>query len=167
QRALCACADARGCETVLADPREVEHEGLLVLEPHVLLDPVLEVRVETGTLRRTGKVVLPVRPPLQVDRTPRDLGLGPGDRLGVRHPGGRQRLVVVRPGLVVVVERGQLGVEEQRRQLAQATASPGPQLPALELPAALPAVLVLPLLRVADPRLCLDVVEPDVLRAAA
>ena len=165
-RAGRARGDARGIEAVLADAREVEHECLLVFEAHLLLDAVTQVRVEPCPLGPAGEVVLPVRAPFQVERLPGDLGLRPCDRLVLLHRCRRQRLVVVRPRLVVVVERGQIGVEEQRRELAQPPAGPEPQLAPAQLPAALPFLLVFPALRVADTRLRLDVVEPGVLDAA-
>ena len=90
----------------------------------------------------------------------------PRDRLVLRGRRARQVLVVVRPGLVVVVERGQVGVVEEVGELPELATRLEAQLPPpVELPAAAPALLVLPALRVADAGLRLDVVEPDVLGA--
>jgi hypothetical protein len=47
---------------------KVEHEGPFVLEPHLLLDTVAEVRVGVRALGGACEVVLPVRPPLEVER---------------------------------------------------------------------------------------------------
>src|SRR5690606_10345293 len=70
--------------------------------------------------------------------------------------------------LVVVVDLGQVRVGEDVAQKAPAPALPrldGAVLPAP--PAAVPAGLVLPVLRVADAGLGLDVVEPRVLETFA
>src|SRR5262249_1769109 len=72
-RAGGAAGDAGRVETVLADPRQVEHERLFVLEPDLLLGGAAQVRVGCSPLRRTGEVVFPVRAPLQVERLPGDL----------------------------------------------------------------------------------------------
>ena len=92
---------------------------------------------------------------------PRDRGVLLGRRVG-------ERGVVVGPRLVVLADRGQLGVGEDRQQLLEPAAGLELQPAALvELPAALPLLLVLVGARVAEPGPGLDVVEPDVLRARA
>src|SRR5215207_527151 len=77
-----------------------------------------------------------------------------------------ERLVVIGERLVVVVDRRQVGVGEDRQQLLDLSAGLQPQ-PAfsVELPAAVPARLVGPLARIALSRVGFDVVEPDVLGA--
>jgi hypothetical protein len=85
------------------------------------------------------------------------------------HFGRRLQVVVVEGvGLVVVVDLRQVRVREDAHQqlplaaLARLDAAVG-----LADPAAIPLVLVLPLLRVADAGLGLNVVEPGVLDAGA
>ncbi len=86
--------------------------------------------------------------------------------LGRRRAG--QRVVVEGERLVVVVQRGQVGVEEDVEEALRAGAALQLQAPlAAQLPAAVPGVLVLPALGVADAGLGLDVVEPHVLGAVA
>ena len=85
----------------------------------------------------------------------------------VAERGGGEVLVVVRPGLVVVVQRGQFGVGEQPGEAAGPAAGARHEPAVLELPAALPLVLVLVAAGVALARAGLDVVEPDVLGAGA
>ncbi len=166
-RARRAGGDAGGVEAVLADPRQVEHERALELEPDLLLGAVAEVGVGGRAPGGTGEVVLPVRPPLEVERLAGQLRLGPGDGLVLLQGRGRQRLVVVGPGLVVVVERGEVGVEEDVGELPERPAGTEAELAtAVEPPAAAPLPLVFPALRVAEAGLRLDVVEPHVLGAA-
>lgn len=117
-RAARARRGARGVEAVLADARQVEHEGLFELELHLVLD-ALEHRILDGVLLRAAEVVVPVGRPLDVHL------LAAQQRVRRRHrktvPGGRveQRLVVVAPRLVVVRDARHLGVAEDARQLAQ------------------------------------------------
>ena len=79
-----------------------------------------------------------------------------------------QVLVVEGEGLVVVVDLGQIGIGEDLGQHAPFAADLRLQLAVLLAhPAAVPAVLVLPVLGVADAGLGLDVVEPGVFHALA
>ena len=165
-RARGAGGDAGGVDAVLADPRQVHHERLLELE----LDLVLEaaaVRVGARRELRGRRGRRPSSGPIRRSRSSpltSDFGRAMGWTFARRC--ADQVLVVVGPGLVVVVERRQVRVPEDARQLLQPP--PGPELqPALavELPAAVPALLVLVVAGVAASGLRLDVVEPDVLGA--
>ena len=53
---------------MLADPRQVHQENLFVLEPNLLFD--LENRVG---VRAAGEIILPVRPPFDVQVFIREL----------------------------------------------------------------------------------------------
>jgi hypothetical protein len=83
------------------------------------------------------------------------------------HLGRRLEMVVIEgEGLVEVVDLGQVGVGKDVRQNAPLAALLGLQVaPGIALPAAVPALLVLPVLRIADTGLGLDVVEPGVFDA--
>ena len=61
-RAGRAARDARGVQAVLADPRQEEHERLLVGHPDLLLD-ARHVRVADRELRAARQALVPVRPP--------------------------------------------------------------------------------------------------------
>jgi hypothetical protein len=111
--------------------------------------------------------LLPVRPPFDLLHA---LAGEAGARAGggeMLHFGRRLQMVVVEgEGLVEVVDLGQVGVGEDVRQNAPLAALLGLQMaPGVALPAAVPARLVLPVLRVADAGLGLDVVEPGVFDA--
>ena len=128
-----------------------------------------EVGVGGRVLGRPGEVVLPVGPPLDRHRLAGDGRQRPRDRLVLGRRRAGQRVVVEGERLVVVVERRQVGVEEDVEQ-APASATPlfsSQAALAVELPAAVPGLLVLPALGVADAGLGLDVVEPHVLGAVA
>src|SRR4029078_3703543 len=60
-----AGGDARRVEAVLAQPRKIEHEGLLKLAVGLLLD-VSEVRVLGTLLEFAAENLLPVRPPFDL-----------------------------------------------------------------------------------------------------
>ena len=152
----------RQCSQIL---RQEEHERLLVGQAHLLLD-ALQVRIVRGELGAAGEPLVPVGPPRDVHRLAGELGVRARDGVAVSERRVDERLVVVGERLVVVVDRGQVGVGEDRQQLLDLPAGLEPQ-PALavELPPAVPARLVGPLARVALPGVGLDVVEPDVLGA--
>jgi len=150
---------------VLADPRQVEHERLLILGLHLGLQAVHQ-RVLVHPLRRAGEVVIPVGAPLDLlHGASGQLGLRPGDRVVLGQRRGDQLLVVIAPRLVVVIDRGQIRVVKDGQKLLDPPAGLQPQ-PALavEFPAAAPVLVVLPALGVAQPGLGLDIVEPHVLR---
>jgi hypothetical protein len=99
---------------------------------------------------------------LEIDRLARELGVRPGDGVEVAERGVDERLVVVGERLVVVVDRRQVGVGEDRQQLLDPAAGLEPQAAlAVELPAAVPARLVGPLARIPLPGVGLDVVAGD------
>src|SRR5690606_9038803 len=114
-----------------------------------------------------AEIVFPVPAPLDLGQ---DLAGDQGPRLCRRLSFQfrclLQPLVFEGVGLVEVVDFGQVGVGEDLRKNA-----PLRTLTRLDLavfppnPTAFPPVLVLPVLRIADPRLGLHVVEPDVFDA--
>ena len=156
---------ARRVEAVLTDPGQVEHEGLLELELHLVGD-LLEHRVAMSRGRGAAEVVVPVGRPLDLHVLARDQRLRARDRgvlLSRRVGEGR---VVVGPRLVVLTDRRELRVREDRQQLPEpATRLEREPAPLVQLPAALPLLLVLVGAGIAQPGPGLDVVEPDVLGA--
>ena len=160
---------AGGVEAVLADARQVEHEGRLDVGAHLGAHG-LDDRVLLEGLHGAAQVVVPVGTPLDGGHVlAGQLALGARHRQGRRVLGGREQLVVlVGPRLVVVLDRGHLRIGEDVDQAAQAPARAGTQASrGGALPAAAPGVLVLPSLGVADTGAGLDVVEPHVLGALA
>src|SRR5659263_71449 len=158
---------AGGVQAVLADARQVEHEGLLDLGRH-LLAHLLEDRVLLHRLRRpTQRVVPGGRPRDGVHGLARDLRARAGRGQILRVLGrGEQVVVLVRPGLVVVLHERHARVGEDGRELLEAPAGPRSQLPGCGPdPPALPLLLVLVPAGVAHPGFRLHVVEPDVLGA--
>ena len=154
---------------VLANTRQVEHERvfdfLLDLEVHVVEHGVI---VKRGS--RATQVIVPVGGPFNLADVPAvDLGDRLGGRLGLlARLGAHQVLVLVGPGLVVILDGGQVGVVEEGSQLLEAAAGLGLDLAGCRaLPAALPLFLVLPGARVAEAGAGFDVIEPDVLGAFA
>src|SRR5262249_16681755 len=160
--------DARGVEAVLAQPRQVHHEGAFELAVDLLLH-AFEVVVGRALLELAAEDLLPVRAPLDL------LHALAGDqrararrrrRLQLGRP--LQVLVVEGKRLVVVVDFGQVGIGEDIGEHAPFGGNGGLD-PAvlLALPAAFPTLLALPRFRVADAGLGLDVVEPGVFHALA
>ena len=96
-----ARGDTGRIQAVVADARQVLHEEVVELERDVLRD-LLEVDVLAGRLA-VGEVVLPVRAPLDLHALTRDERARAGNRLMVAALGVDERLVVVRPRLVVIV----------------------------------------------------------------
>ncbi len=164
QRAGRTHRHARRIEAVLADPRQIEHERLLVLQAHLLVH-LPQDRVAREVLGPAAQVVVPVRPPRHRRRTAVDQGARRRGRDVVAERRADQVLVVVRPRLVVVVQRGQFGVGEQTGQTARPAAAARHETAVLELPAALPPLLVLVAARIALAGAGLHVVEPHVLGA--
>ena len=77
-------------------------------------------------------------------------------------------LVIEGERLVIVVDLGQIGVAEDLGENRQTPALLGDDLAiGLALPAAAPALLVLPILGIADAWLGLDIVEPGIFHALA
>jgi hypothetical protein len=158
---------ARRVEAVLADARQVEHEGLLELLGDVGAH-VLKNRVVLHRRRRAAEVVVPVGRPGDLQVLAGEQRLRPRDGGVLLGRGVEQHVVLVGPGLVVVVDVGELGVEEDRGELLPASAGAQREpTPLRELPAALPLLLVLVRAGVAEPGPGLHVVEPHVLRTGA
>jgi len=88
---------------VLADARQVEHEGLLKLEADLVLD-ALEHLVLDRVLLGATQVVVPVGRPRDVHRLAADDRVGPGDREVLLGGCTQQDVVVVSPRLVVVLQ---------------------------------------------------------------
>src|SRR5262249_3018103 len=157
-RARWAGGDAGGVEAMLAQPRQVHHESVLELAVDLLLDG-LEVLVLAALGELAPKNLLPVRAPFDLLHP-----LAPDDRA---RPCGRRRLalagrlqmaVIEGEGLVVVVDLRQVGVHEDLGEHAELAAKARAELAvAAAHPAALPLLLVLPVLGIADAGLGLDV----------
>ncbi len=165
-RARRAARDARRVEAVLAQPRQVHHERVLELPVDVLLDVV-----EVPVLRPPGELAaqnfLPVRAPDDlVHLHAGDQAARPRGRRGFHFRCRLQVVVVERERLVVVVDLRQVRVGEDAHQQLPLRALPGLDAAVgLAYPAAVPLVLVLPFLGIADAGLGLDVVEPGVFHA--
>ena len=151
---------------MLAQARQVHHEGVFELAVDVRLHLVkvfvLAALGEFGT-----EDFLPVRTPFDfLHALAGDQRARPGNRLVLAVASGVQVLVVEIERLVVVVNLGQVRVGEDVRQYPETATDLRADLAgAVTHPAALPLVLVLPLFRVADTGLGLDVVEPGVFHA--
>src|SRR5262245_993874 len=162
-RARGAGGDAGWIEAVLAEPRQIQHEGLLELAVDFLLN-IAEIIVG-GPLREfPAENLLPVGPPFDLRHAlAGDLRDGTRRRRGLRFRRVMQILVLEVEWLVVVVNFGQIGIGEDVGKHAPLAAKLGDDFAAdLAPPAALPAVLVLPVLWIADAGLGLDIVEPGV-----
>src|SRR5262245_26426237 len=167
-RARGAGGDAGRVEAVLAQPRQIHHEGLLELAVDLLLD-VAEIVVGRALRELAAQDLLPVGTPLDLGHAlAGDLRDGAGRGGGFGLGCVVQILVLEVEGLVVVVDLRQVRVGEDVGEHAPLAAELGHDLaigPAP--PATLPAVLVLPVLGIADAGLGLDVVEPSVFDALA
>ena len=102
---------ARRVEAVLADARQVEHERLLELKTDLLAD-LLQDRVAGHDFRGAAQVVVPVRRPRHLHRLAADQAARRRHRHVLTQRCGGEVLVVVGPGLVVVVDAGELRVGE-------------------------------------------------------
>jgi hypothetical protein len=150
---------------VLTDPGQVEHEGLLEFEAHLVAE-LLQQRVLVAVIRCAAEVVIPVRRPGDLDVLAADQRLRSGDWGVFLQRCGREVLVVICPRFVVVVDARQLGIAENGQQLAQPP--PAFELQAatpIKRPASAPALLVFIGPRIALSRAGFHVVEPDVLDA--
>ena len=158
--------DAGRIEAVLAQPRQIHHEGVFELAVDILLD-ALEIVV----LRALGKFgaedLLPVRAPFDLFHAlAGDQRTRSRCRRSLQFRRLLQVLVVEGEGLVVVVDLGQVGIGEDVGEHPPLRADARLDLAVpLAPPAAIPAVLVFPVLRVTDARLGLDVIEPGVFHA--
>src|SRR6185437_2968909 len=162
-RAGWAGRDAAWVQAVLAQARQIHHEGVFELAVDVLLHG-FEIVVLGALVEFAAKDFLPVRSPFDlVHRAAGD------QRKRARHRCGRQfrrllqMLVIEGERLVVVVDLRQVRVGEDFRQDGQAATLFGNDLAAVfSPPTAVPALLVLPVLGIADAGLRLDVIEPRV-----
>ncbi|OIQ75920.1 hypothetical protein GALL_424050 [mine drainage metagenome] len=151
---------------MLAQARQVHHEGVFKLAVDVFLD-VIKVFVLAALGKFATQNFFPVRTPLyffhartrdQAARASGRHGLGFGRRLQVR--------VVKGKGLVVVVNLRQVRVgEDFHQQLPLGPLARFDLAIGQSLPAAVPLVLVFPLLGITDAGFGFDVVEPGVFHA--
>src|SRR5262245_26468375 len=165
-RAGGAGRDASRIEAVLAQPRQIHHEGVFELSVDFLLH-ALEVHVLRALGEFAAQDFLPVGAPLDLlHALAGDERARPRGRGGLQLRRVLQVLIVEGEGLVVVVDLGQVRVGENLRQHAPFRAHPrlDPAV-ALAHPAAVPALLVLPVLGISDAGLGLDFVEPGVFHA--
>ena len=153
---------------MLAQARQIHHEGIFILSIDLLLD-VLKV-VVLGPLRElAAQDFLPVRAFLDLFH-PLAGDLGPGACGGKGgHVGCRFQVVVVEiKRLIVVVDFRHVGVSEDIRQNPPLGALLGMQLTRFRpRPATVPALLVFPVGRITGAWLGFDVVEPSVFDAFA
>src|SRR5262249_37918485 len=165
-RAGGAGGDAARIEAVLADARQIHHEGVFELPVDVLLH-----RLEIVVLGALGELAaedfLPVRPPFDlVHRAAADERDRARDGRGRQLMRGVQEFVIEGERLVVIVDVGQMRIGEDLGEDRKPPALLRPDLAVLAaLPAAMPALLILPVLGIADARLGLDIVEPCVFHA--
>ena len=158
--------DAGGIQTVVAEARQILHEEIVKFQLDLLAELLQIVIIARRLAAR--EIVLPVRPPLDLHALLRDQGARARHGLMVLASRMDQRLVVVCPRLVVVIKLGLIGMVEELHEAHRLVRAGGERkLAVLDLPAALPLLLIFPILRVADARLRLDVVEVHVLRALA
>ncbi len=167
-RAGGAGSHARRVQTMLADTRQIKHEGVFKDRLNLLLHAV-EADVAGTVLELAAQIVFPVGPPFHLVHL---LAGHHRQRLG-RRRGGRFRRplqvpVIEGKRIVVVVDLGKVGIGEDAGQdaPARALARLDPAV-GLASPAAFPLLLILPLLRITNAGLGLDVVEPHVLHALA
>ena len=154
-----------GVQAVVADTRQVEHEGFFDARLNQRLH-LGQRRVLVHGLKRTTQVVVPVRAPLDgIDGLTGHLRARTGRRHCLRSSGrGQQAIVIVCPRLVVVVDLRHVGVCEDRCELLQTPTAARNELAGLgQAPSALPAFLIFPSAGIANTRAGLNVVEPHVL----
>ena len=165
-RARRASGDAGGIQAVVAEARQVLHEKIVKFQLDLLTE-LLQIMILTCRLA-AREIVLPVRPPLDLHALLRDQRARARHGLMVLATRMDQRLVVVGPRFVVVVKLRLVGmVEELHEAHRLVRAGSERKVAVLDLPAALPLLLIFPILRVANARFRLDVVEIHVLRALA
>ena len=156
---------------MLAQARQVHHEGVLELAHHVFLGlfEACQVDVHAALAEFAAQYFFPVRAPFNLLHTLAGDQRAGARRGGVLHLGCRLQVVVVEgEGFVVVVNLRQVGVAEdlhQQRPFATLLGHDGAI--GLADPATLPLVLVFPLFGIANAGLGLDVVEPGVFHTGA
>src|SRR5262249_37977266 len=165
-RAGRAGGDAARIEAVLADARQIHHERVFELPVDILLH-CLEIVVLGALGELAAKDFLPVRPPFDlVHRAAADERDRARDRRGRQLMCGMQEFVIEGERLVVVVDVGEMRIGEDLGEDRQAPALLRHDLAVLAaLPAAAPALLVFPVLGIADAGLGLDIVDPRVFHA--
>jgi hypothetical protein len=153
---------------VLAQPRQVHHEGLLELSVDFFLD-VLEIVILRALGELAAQDLLPIRAPLDLAHAlAGDLRDGAGSRRRLGFGCMMEVLVFEIERLVEVVDLGQIGIGEDIGEQTPLAAGARLDLAVgLAPPSAVPALLIFPVLGVADARLGLDVVEPGVFDALA
>jgi hypothetical protein len=115
-RARGAGRHAGRVQAVLAQARQVHHEGVLELAVDLLLD-VVEVLVLAALGELAAEDLLPVRAPLDLlHALAGDQAARPGGRRGLALGRRLQVVVVEGEGLVVVVDLRQVGVGEDAHQ---------------------------------------------------
>ncbi len=154
---------ARRVQAVLAQAREIHHEGVFELAVHRLLH-VFEVLVLRTFFELAAQDLFPVRAGFDfVHSLAGNQRARAGNRLVFAFRRVMQMLIVVVERLVVIVDARQMRVGENFAEQHPAAAHARLQF-AVDFahPAALPLLLVFPVVREADARLAFDVVEPGV-----
>ncbi|MNE42491.1 hypothetical protein D3C80_1366170 [compost metagenome] len=153
---------------MLAQTRQVHHEGVFELTVHRLLH-VFEIFVFRQLLELTAQIVFPVRAFFDLRHTlTGDQRAWAGNRLMLPFCGVMQILVVKIKGFVVIIDARHMRVGEDFTQQQRTVTHTRLQF-AVDFadPAALPFFLVFPVGREACTRFGLNVVEPGVLRPFA
>ena len=163
-----AGCNAARVQAMLAQPRQIHHEGVFELAVDVLFER-FEIHVLAALGEFAAEDLLPVRPPLDLFHPlSADQRTRARRRRSLRFRRVVQMLVVESEGLVIVVDLRHVRVGEYLRQDAQLAAHLRHDAAVfLAHPAAVPDFLVLPFLGIADAGLGLDIVEPGVFHALA
>src|SRR5262249_30649077 len=153
-------------EAVLAEPRQIHHEGVFELAVDILLH-ALEIHVLRTLLELTAENLLPVRPPLDLlDPLATDGRARTRSREGLGFLRGVQVLIGERERLVITVDFRQVRICENVGEDAPFGAYLRFDAAVLAArPAAIPLRLILPLAGVTDAGLGFDIVEPGVFDA--
>lgn len=145
---------------MLTETRQIKHENLFELQIDLVLQP-LKIHITRAGGAHPGKIVFPVGSPFEPYGLPRDQGFRSGRWLLLLLGAGDQLVIIIGPGLIVLVDTGQIRVVKYVQQFSRPTAGSETKLSS-HLPATFVKSLILPLLRIANPRLGLHIVEPDV-----
>ncbi|SAJ32564.1 Uncharacterised protein [Enterobacter cloacae] len=153
---------------MLAQARQVHHEGVFKLAVHLLLD-LLEIAVAGAFFELAAQQLFPVGPPFDFIHS---LAVNQRARAGGREVIALWRavqiLVIEGEGFIVIVNLRQDGVSENLRQHAHfAAEARGQHAVNTADPAALPLILIFPVFRIADTRFGFDVIKPRVLHPFA
>lgn len=150
-------------QTVFTETWKIKHEDLFKLEVNLVIQ-VFKIHITRAGGAHPGKIILPVGAPLQPHGLAGNQGLWSGCRLMFFGRAGDQFAIIIGPGLVVLVDTRKIRVVKNLQQFSRPTAGAKTEL-SPHLPTAFVKGLVLPLLRIANSRLGLDIVKPDVLGA--